>query len=171
MSEDTLLKLLTSLEQADNALVDFDPEQHRETLLKAEVKIDSYKYILDRYTSRIAEIDADIEQLTAIKKTLQNRSNSLKDLLLWVLKQRGIDSFPGVKHVVKLMERKRISTLSEPDSSLFFKFPDLVKREYSWDKRAFDKAYIKDVETLGQYAKEDKTEYVQFYLNRSIDGE
>lgn len=169
MSEDTLLSLLTTLEQADAGLSEFNPNEHMEFLLKSELKIDSYHYILKKYESRITEVQAEIDELTSIKKSLQTRREGLKSMLIWVLKAKGLDQVPGVKHVVKLMQRKKISILAQADSTLFMKHPDIVKREYSWDKKAFDMAYLKDPQTFGQYASEDKTEYVQFYLKRGID--
>jgi hypothetical protein len=170
LKQDTLFSLLTDLEKADSGLVEFDPEQHRDLLLKAEVKIDSYKYILTKYDSRIAEISADIDELVEVKRSLQRRQNALRQLLLWIMKEKGLSEFPGMKFVVKLMRRKKISiVMQEPDSKTFLKFPDLVKRTYCWDKKAFDKAFEKDPQSLEGYGIEDFSEYVQFVTKRGLD--
>jgi len=166
---DTLFELLTSLERADSGLIEFDPEKHRETLINAEIKIDSYKYILTKYESKIEEIQDEIDQLQTIKNTLQRRSASFRSALVWILKEKKISQFPGVKWVVKLQQRKKISLLGEPDSKTFLALPSIVKRTYVWDKRAFDEAYKKDPQSLAAYAKEDVSEFVKFDLKRSID--
>jgi hypothetical protein len=153
----------------DNGLLEFDAEKHREQLLKAEIKIDGCHYIVKKYESRIAEVNAEIAELAAIKKTLTNRLDSFEKSMLWILKERGLDAFPGVKYVLKRMERKKIVMTVDPDSQAFLALPTVVKRSYVWDKKAFDKEYWKNPEALGKYAREDKSEYIQFSLNRSID--
>jgi hypothetical protein len=171
-ARDTLLKLLTDLEHADAGLIDFDPEKHHETLVKAEIKIDSYQYILQKYESRIAEIKSEIDQLAKIKSTLENRANSLEKTLLWIMKHRGLDMFPGVKHVLKIVKRKKVvMTVDEPDSQIFLKLPMLVKRNYCWDKRAFNRAFAADPNSLATYAKEEISESIKFDLKRTIDDE
>lgn len=167
---DSLLKLLTDLEQADTGLIEFDPEQHRETLLKAELKIDSYKYVLNRYASRISEIKDEIEELTAIKRTLENKQNNLLELLFWVMKQKNITKFPGQKYVVSLLKKKNIQIIADnPDSKTFLKFPGLIKRTYAWDKMALKKAYASDPISYAGYAKEEEIEYIKFNLKKGLD--
>lgn len=167
---DTLFSLLDALEQADEGLLQLKPEEHREALLKAELKIDAYKYVLMRYDSRITEIKNEIEELTAVKRTLEKRQESLKSLLLYILKEKGLEQFPGVKYVVKLMNRKKVSVIErEPNSMDFSEHPDLVKRTYSWDKRAVADAYRKNPELYKHYAVEDVSEFVQFNLRKGLD--
>lgn len=168
---DTLFSLLTDLERADSGLVDVDPEEHRELLLSAELKIDAYKYILAKYESRIAEVQAEVDELTAIKRTLQRRQESLRALLLWVFKEKGIEKFPGVKYTAKHCERKKLSIKVEPDAKIYLAFPNLVKRNYAWDKAAFAREFKKNPNVLSEFATEEKSEFIQFVLNRSIDDE
>ncbi len=151
-------------------MIEFDPEKHRETLTKAEIKIDAYKYILTKYDSRMDEIQKEIDELQAIKNTLLRRSSALRDSLLWVMKERKLSQFPGMRWVLKLQKRKRITLVNpSPDSKTFLELPSLVKRTYVWDKKAFDAAYKKDPQSLAAYGKEEVSEFVKFDLNRSID--
>jgi hypothetical protein len=171
IKRDTLFSLLTDLERADGGLVEIDPEQHKDLLLSAELKIDAYKYIFQKYDSRITEVQAEIDELTAIKRTLQRRQESLRTLLLWIFKQKGIEKFPGVKYTAKFCERKKVSIKVEPDAKIYLAFPNLVKRSYVWDKAAFAREFKKNPDVLSEFATEEKSEFIQFVLNRSIDDE
>lgn len=166
--KDTLLSLLSDLEDADNGLVEFDPEKHRDMLITTELKIDAYKYVMMKYESRIEEINAEIKELTEIKRSLERKSESMKKALLWVLQQKGIEKFPGVKYVISVISKAKIVLDTEPNPAYYLNYPELVRREYSWDKRAFDAAFKSNPELAG-LAHEEKTSYIQFKLKKGID--
>jgi len=166
---DTLLSLLSDLENVDNGLLNFNPEEHRELLLKAELKIDAYKYMDVKYDSRIREVADEIKALTEIKRSLESKQTALRKTMIWVFKEKSIDKFSGVKYVASLISKTKISIFrTEPDAPLYFKFPHLIKREYSWDKRAFDNEFKSNPE-LQNFATEEKSEYITFKLKKGLD--
>jgi hypothetical protein len=168
--KDTLFTLLCDLEKADEGLLNYDPEQHKELLLKAEIKIDSCRYFYKKYESRIEEIESDIKELMAIKKTLQNRKEAFKKSMIWVLKEKALKAFPGVNYILKLTKRKNIKPLIPiPDSSTYLAFQNLITRTYKWDRDALTKAYKKDPESLKDYAIEEESESIKFSSKRNIN--
>lgn len=165
---DTLFSLLTDLENADSGLVEFNPEEHREKLLGAELKIDAYKYVLNKYESRIEEIAKEIAELTAVKRSLESKSTAMKSMVLWIFKQKQLEKFPGVKYVAQVISKKKIVIKTQPDARLYLDFPTLIRREYSWEKREFDKLFA-TVPQLKELATEETTDYIKFNLKKGIE--
>lgn len=168
-TEDTLFGLLTYLERSDQELIAFDVDLHKEALERAQLKVDNWKYILNRYESRISEIQREIDELVAVKKLLQQNESAAKRFLLWVLKAKSVDKFKGKRWLLNLRQRKKITAMKEPDTDAMLNFPELVKIGYSWDKKAFDEAFKKNPESLAAYGKEDITEYIDFRLVKGIE--
>lgn len=164
---DSLNDLLSYLHKADEGLIEFDPEKHKETLLEAEIKIDSYKYILNKYDLAILDAKQNIEAYQAIKKTLENKAERLKNLLLWIMKSKQLNEISGQKHSVKLCSKDVIAITAEPSAATRLHHPDLVKVKYSWDKVAFDKAF-KNSDELKSFAELTKTDFIKFSLKRSV---
>lgn len=168
--KDTLLSLLTDLENVDNGLIEFDPETHREVILKTSLKIDNYKYMLTKYDSRISEIAAEIAELTIAKSTLQKKQDALKAMMLYAFQEKSIDKFPGERYVASRISKEVVVIKQQPDPRTYLAYPNLVRREYSWDKRAFDSEF-KTNESLKDFATVEKSEYIKFNLIKGVSND
>lgn len=164
----TLWQILTALEMADQELQ--SSEVQMDLLQAAETKIDSFKYILTKLESRSKEIQNEIDELSEIKSSLQNKVKSIKALLLKVFKEKGIDKQPGLKYVASLVKKKNISITVEADSALALQYPKLITRSYKWDVNAFKKDLKRDP-NLKKFAVEELSEQIRFTLKKGISDE
>jgi len=146
ISEDmTLNMLFTTMNQVDNLLIDLTPEQMEALGAYCLKKIDNYKYIEEKYNNEIARIMLRVDEYNKIIKSLKSRLASLKEYLMFHVKQNG-GKLNGTEYTVSVTTIKgaavEIDKLFNPDQKVAINYPELVKKVYSWDKTAL-KAYLK----------------------------
>lgn len=133
----SLYSLLSALKAVDDEMLEVSLDDQIDLIEGGRVKVDSYKYILDKlevqkifYEKRAEEIE---KSLQAIKGNIKR----LREHLVHALRTNGFDKFTGHEYVVTVRKAPpAVEVKTEPDAKLKIRFPDFVKTEYKWDKKA-----------------------------------
>jgi hypothetical protein len=163
----TFDELLKTLNRADDELLQFDWADQRLLKENIELKVDGCKYYIDKLKTQIDLIDTYIKEYQQTKRTLQNNLQGFKDFLSFQMKNQGFDKLPGKRWRVSLSQRKSIKIKAEANSGLFLRYPDLIKREFSWRKKDVDAA-IKSGKDLSDVADIETKEYPLFRPNKEL---
>ena len=158
--------LLNLLEQIDECVVQLSPEEISRVLEKSQLKVDTYKYVLDKLKSHAEYLGQRAAEFAAAMQATENHVKRLKAHLVWVLEQKGTDRWPGKDYQIKLVATQSIQPQIEPNSRLSLKFPDCVKRSYSWDKKALKEALQDPESPLQDYAKVQTNKSIRFSVRR-----
>jgi hypothetical protein len=89
----------SSFEIAEMNGGEFDPQLEAylaQMHVDIERKVDSYRFITDRFDASIEAIDKDIKKLTRIKKGLTSASQRILDRLKFIMLEHGYDELRGV---------------------------------------------------------------------------
>ncbi len=162
-----LFVLLQRLQAVDQSFDDIGLDGEIDLLNKGKVKIDAYKYILDKLASQIWYLDQRLDEYSRAKKTVDNAQKRVKSRLLEALEANEFTKFTGHRWVVSVRKANpsiEISGTGIIDDSLKERHPDLIKTSYVPDKTAIKKAL-----QAGQkldWATLKETTYVSFSINK-----
>ncbi len=161
----TFDELLRTLNQADDELLEFDWSDQELLKERIDLKVDGCKYYLDKLKAQIDLLDTYIKEYQQTKKTLQKNLQGFKDFLTFQMNAHSFDKLPGQKWKLSLTKRQSIKPKVEANSTVFLKYPDLVKREFSWRKKEIDSA-IKQGKDLSEIAEIETKSYPNFKPNK-----
>lgn len=131
----TLNELLALLTEADNAFLTLSLDEHADLIEAGRVKVDNYKYLIDKMKSQEELLDKWMEEYAAAKRTVFNNRRRLTEHLLYVLRSHGFDKFTGNRFVVKIQKSKpAVQMTVEPNDLLKLRYPDIIRTKYEWDK-------------------------------------
>lgn len=131
----TLSQLLHALTEADNAFVTLSLEEHIDLMEAGRVKVDNYKYLLDKMKSQEEILDKWVDEYTAAKRIVANNRRRLQEHLVYVMKSSGFEMFTGHRFRVKIQKSKpAVQMAIEPNDLLKLKFPEIIRTKYEWDK-------------------------------------
>lgn len=161
-----LFILLQRLNAVDQCFDGLDLDDSIDLLNKGKVKIDAYKFILDKLSAQLWYLDQRLEEYAKARKTIDNAQKQIKSRLLSALEANEFTKFTGHQWAVSVRKSNsvEISGTGQIDHALKEKHPDLIKTTYTADKTAIKKA-LQSGEDLG-WAKLKETNYVTFTINK-----
>jgi hypothetical protein len=135
----TLKEILELLSHVERGIVNLDEDELKELGEKALVKIDGYKDFIERCDCEANRIVEKIKEFQATKKTIENKKKQIEKLLLIHMNSHEFKDMVGDMYAVKVVTRRQSKLVFKgswdtPDGQTFLKYPDLVKRSYTWDK-------------------------------------
>lgn len=168
----TLNSLLTQIQQVDLGMLELPEQDARQLAKSLEIKVDGYKYMLDRFKQFAAYLAGERDAMNKAKKVAENKMKYLNRLLQYHMEHHEFETLPGERWYAKLIKKVNVrfapdrgiptaadyrkhpdlitrvySWKVQPDSKLAMKFPDLVTRSYKWDETAL-RNYLKTQKTI-----------------------
>ncbi len=165
---ESLYQLLLALQSADNSCENLDLSAQIDLMDGAKIKVDNYKYILDKLESHEFYLSQREKEYTAAKKTIQANIKRLREQLLFALQANGFERFTGNQYVVTQQKAKASVSLKlgEPDVFKALTYGDFVRTEYVWDKAAISKALAEDNPQAREIAELKQTIFPKFLINK-----
>lgn len=138
----SLGQLLQILEAADNGLVELDTDSAREILTRLNVKVDCYKYLLEKYEAEIKRVADRQKEYQDLRRVLENKRDSIKSMMAYFMASNNFTSVPGQEWVAKLRETESVKVLTDANQDTFIKYFQFHRVKYEWDKEKI-KDYIR----------------------------
>lgn len=159
-------ELLFRLNQNDEGKP-LEEDDFNELIGDLKGKIDGIKYFISKCEAESKRLAEDY--LIPIAKRKQACDNSVKTLKNWVTQTMIKQKYPyleGDLFKVKIQEKKGISENGgiSLDAKSFLKYKGLIKRSYSWDKKALGAAFKSDPEKYKNIATPTKTSFIRFSI-------
>lgn len=169
----TLNALLMALTEADNALEEIDLDQQIDLLESGKVKVDSYKYVIDKLEQQERYLFEREKEYAAAKKQVQNAQKRIKEHLVFVLQNNGFEKFTGHEYTVSLRKaRPSVIIKADANASLKMKFRDLIETKYEWKKSAvYDLLSKGENPDLEEFASIKESVHARFAVNKERDKE
>ncbi len=166
----TLSDLLFAMQRGDEALAEMSDEQATELCLNLKDKVDSYKYVDDKFEAEINRIKADIQALSDAKKSLEGNQDRLRSLMAYHMKEKGYEKLPGKLWQVSLRTKKEVDyTLSEANATTYLIHgPDLMERSYSWKKSEVKRKVLSDPEKFKDFGTIKEKSHIAFTVRKEI---
>jgi len=166
----TLGELLHAFEMVDNGLASITPEQLEAMSSKAAMKVDDYKYFMEKCEGEVDRLKKRIEEFQKTKKTIENTQRRLKEIMVFHMKENNFDKLVGNDFKVNLQSTTKATWKTpEPSEAQRISLSNYVRVKYEWDKKAIenelkngDKEKFKGIAELG------KTYYPKFYVQKRI---
>lgn len=156
----TLNTLLTSLREAEDGLIEIDL---KEVLGSIKGKVDNTFEVLDRLESDSERMGKMAKAVQARKKSIDNQIKRLKDYVQFSMEEDGTTELLGETHKLKLYSRKGFKVKSqEVDSELFMKYPEVITREYSFQKTILKEKFKAEPEVYGDLMEPSESKHIRF---------
>jgi len=131
----TLNELLQALCLADEAMLEVNLDDDPDLLEQGKVKIDSYKYLMDRMETISDELKRKENEYKTARKTIDNQRERLESHLMFAMENNGFEKFVGHQYKVRMQYSEYVDLkLSEPAAHHSIHFHDLIKTTYEWKK-------------------------------------
>jgi hypothetical protein len=139
---DSLYQLLLALQAVDDLTENIDLSAQVDLMDGAKVKVDNYKYLLDKLEAQEFYLSAREKEYSTAKKTIQTNIKRIREHLIFAMNATGFEKFTGNEYAVTLQKGKGSVHLKmgEPDVMKAIHYSNFVRTEYSWDKTAIQKA-------------------------------
>lgn len=124
-------ELLSALEKADDGIDDYVAMQDDFVNLTSE-KIDSYYYVQNKQSSRIAELKSEADKLRSKAKTIENERKRMLEFLRYSMDKTGTSSFPGKTYNVKVISRKKWQAIRPALLDDYIKTPKYIEVKTSY---------------------------------------
>lgn len=167
----TLAELLYRLNAADSGLLDLSIDDLGETAADLATKVDSYKYVDDKFDAEIARLGERIKELSAAKQSLMKNKARLREFMAVHMLRNEFTKLPGEVYAVSLTKRKdvELSLGTDPDAIAYRNYPGFVTRSYSWDKTAVKKAILDGAEGFATFGTVVEKASVRFTIRKDIN--
>lgn len=168
-SPNTFHQLLMALQSADDAIESVDLDKQIDLLEGAKIKVDNYKYLIDKLELQSEYLLAREQEFAAAKTSVKKNVARLKEHLIFALQANQFEKFTGHEYVVR--QAKAAPSLdikaSEPTLSHAIKYPDYVRTSYNWDKKSLLEALKLGEDPGAQLiAGLKQTVYIKFSVNK-----
>lgn len=133
--EESIFDILRAIDQFDNSVDELDPQKLKDYISKLNLKVDNYKDVLDSCDARIEVLKKRIEELSLAKKQLENKKKAIRDCLVYAMETEGFKKLPGDYYQATLVVKDLVTIkdkIEPPDAKQYMKFPNFIKRSYSW---------------------------------------
>ena len=167
----TLGDILSSLQQADDGLLSFTEEQQRSVVEDLKDKVDSYKYIDDKFDAEITRLDEQMKMIAEVKKSLQNNKAKLRELMAFHMVQNNFEKLPGQMFQVSLVRRNDVdlTITNEPNEELLLEYgPQFINKTYSWNTTSLKRAVKADPEAYAKFGTFKEKSHVQFTVRKNL---
>lgn len=166
-SLDSLLGLLNA---ADDGLLEIELDEHLALIEQGKIKVDSYKYLIDKLESQADMMKKYKDDYAAQEKSLRNKRKRLLDHLLFSMHKNGFDKFPGNQFEVGIRKaRPSVEMKLEASAIMKAKYPDLVRTEYSWDKNKITEKLKLDDPDVRNLASFKESFYAKFNIKKGFN--
>jgi len=130
----TLFNLLSALKAVDEEMIELNLDEQIDLIENGRVKVDSYKYVLDKLEVQAEFLARREKEINKAKKAIEANIKRVKEHLVKSMQDNGFDKFTGNEYVVSLRKNGRpaVDIKAEATAAMKIKYPDLIKTEYSW---------------------------------------
>lgn len=169
LPKNTLESLLSRLTAIDDELIDLDLDEQVELMEQGKVKVDNYKYIVDRMDAQADLYKKWAEEHSKAEKALRIKRKQLLNHLLFSLQKNGFQKFTGNKYQVTIRKARPAVELKVGASALLkIRHPELIKTAYSWDKTEIGKRLKEGDESLAEIAALKETHFAHFSIAKEL---
>lgn len=191
----SLNAILTRMNEMEEEIIEFKPDDHAALFEAAKEKIDNYKEYVDELESRIERGKAYAQEVLRRVEILENQKESLKKSLTGSMLAHNMPTIRGNVWEVNLRRRRKIEIPVGPTVHDFLQRPELVDvvygwaskqptpeianklqaagfdagiidTTYQWNKKKVEEALEKDPEGMKDIASKGETIYIQFGTNK-----
>lgn len=165
-----LWQILETIESMERELTP-TPEEMQNAGVALKAKVDGCKQFVDYCGSVSQMIGAMIDELKNAQEVVENKSKGIKDYVRDCMTRFQFERLSGNVYHARLQKNSapRVSVFPQfekPDSDLYRKYPDLVRRTYSWDLSALGKAIEAGNTSLKEIAAVERGQHVRFGVNK-----
>lgn len=158
----TLNELLRALCMIDEAMLDVNLDDAPDLMEAGKVKVDSYKYLIDRFDSMAEELKKKENEYKAARRTIENQRERLMGHMMYALETNGFDQFTGHQYKVRVQHSEYVDLkFTEPGAHHKIHFTDLVKTTYEWKKSDIKRILKTDIEKIQDEADRELAEKVR----------
>lgn len=164
----SLYQLLLALQASDDACENLDLSAQIDLVDGARIKVDNYKYILDKLEAHECYLALREKEYASAKKTIQSNIKRLREQLIFSLQANGFDRFTGNQYIVVQQKAKASVSLKmgEPDVFKALTYGDFVRTAYVWDKTAIAKGLAENHPQVREIAELKQTVFPKFLINK-----
>lgn len=161
----TLWGLLSALKAVDDEMIEINLDEQIDLIENGKVKVDSYKYVLDKLEVQSIYLKKREEEVEKARKAIEANIKRIKEHLIKSLRENGFDKFTGNEYVVKLQRAApAVEIKAEPTAALKIRYPDLIRTKYEWDKTAVKDRLKEGDPAVAELAGVRETFYAKFSL-------
>lgn len=161
----TLDDILSAIKDSVDGLREFNPDD----VSDLKDKVDSYKAIDDEYVLRIDGLEKEVRRISEIKASLQINRAKLRETMDFHMKTHDYKSLPGDRFQVTRITKTEVDyTLPEASTTYFKHYPDLMKREYSWNKTQVKNVILANPKEYKKLGKIVERSHIQFSLRKGL---
>lgn len=150
----TLAGILTTLEDADDCLVNIDPA---EVVGMLNDKVDAIHHVLERMKFTAEYLKELAKPLRKKASAIENAREQLREYVAYNMKQHGFDTLPGTRYkavlrsnpekiVISYDRQPTTSEAVDPDLSPFIN----TRVEFEWNHQALEEAFLKGRNYFGE---------------------
>lgn len=133
----TLRQLLAQLQALDDDMIQLSLEDQTELIEAGRVKVDNYKYIIDKLDAQAAYLKAREDEYAQARRVVENNLRRIRDNLVRSMQTFGFDQFAGQTFTVRLAKAPpSVEVSGDCDAAMKIRWPDYVRVKYEWDKTA-----------------------------------
>jgi len=169
----SLNTMLETLRQVEDSLVEMTDEEVKALLGDVKGKVDSIYEVITRMLAEEIRLKEAAAALTARARNMKNSVARLKSFCVYAMKADGTSELMGKNFDVKLNKRvtPTVKDLNiTPD--IFMELNEvkegLVKREYSFDKKAMKDLFKASPEKIGEYIFFKEAESISFKAHKEL---
>lgn len=165
LEKPNLAELLHKIEEFDNDLIAFTPEEHVEHAKLISSKVDDIYRVRCSYEYRISYYKKLVDDYKAVIASLEKSNDRLTDWCEYAMRANKFDRVTGDLAAITLIKNKKVvMTHSDKmiDSTTFARYSEAIERTFRWNKMVIKNnpaAYV-DV------AKLESTVTVRFNVNK-----
>lgn len=170
----TLATLLTTLQAGDESLSSLTIEESEQLVSDLKDKVDSYRYIDQKFDLEIERLTTNITEMQAVKASMVANKARLRELMAFHMQNNGFSKLPGTLYQVSLIKKKdvKLAVLPEPGPDMYRTYPGLVKRTYEWDNKVLKDCIKKDeVGTFKDFGAIIEKVHVQFSVKKELKND
>lgn len=133
----TLDSILSQMDLLDAGLLELDLNEMTELGASLSQKTDGYKAILDRIEFRAAELKAQIDELTGLRRTLESKHDQIRQRMSSVMESHGLERLPGKVWNARLSKSCALEFQpgrEKPNAGDLQNFPSWVEVSMAWRK-------------------------------------
>lgn len=160
-------ELLETLTLCDAGLVNLTLEENEELLKRTAIKVDNYKYLLEKLEAESERLKKRIDEFKFSRSAVDNKIESVKKLLLKHMEAQGFTKLPGEDFKVSVTESEFVEVKTDATYELFTEFPAFIKPSYAWDKPMLKEALKKkEFPKIEEVAELKKAKHARFSVNK-----
>lgn len=164
----SLYTALTTLQRIDEGLVEADLETMKKLGEFLPKKLDACQYKITELEGKADKISVIIDQLDEIRSRFARDAERIHNQVFQIMKATGFDKMPGILYKAEIKKSEAVEILKDPDANLSYKYPNLVRTKYEWEKVPLRKAIEAGDEDLAKVARVRFNEKLKISVNKDV---